>query len=167
MNCKPLSEGEVKKLCDKVSRGDVPVVLYQATCEKKGRYKKERQKGDGHCDDPNIQRKGRGRVKRERLVCRTNTSIRHYNWPFEMHLLESVYIAFRAGSGRHCGRHQQRTKPRTQTTPTFLDAPPHHTSSVSIDRRFESSSLRGNISEASHISRCSSLLRDPGNRLGG
>jgi hypothetical protein len=46
MNCKPLSEGEVKKLCDKVSRGDVPVVLYQAICKQKERYKREPQKGD-------------------------------------------------------------------------------------------------------------------------
>lgn len=58
MNCKPLSEGEVKKLCDKVSRGDFPVVQCQATCKKKERYKRERQKGDGRCDDPNTQRKG-------------------------------------------------------------------------------------------------------------
>jgi hypothetical protein len=58
MNCKPLSEGEVKKLCDKVSRGDVPVVLCQATCKKKEIYKRERQKGDGRCDDPNTERKG-------------------------------------------------------------------------------------------------------------
>jgi hypothetical protein len=46
MNCKPLSEGEVKKLCDKVSRGDVPVVQCQVTCKKKERSKRERQKGD-------------------------------------------------------------------------------------------------------------------------
>lgn len=105
MNCKPLSEGEVKKLCDKVSRGDVPVVLYQATCEKKERYKRGTAERGWRCDDPNTRGKGRGRVKRERSICRTNTSVRYDNRPVELYLLLNVDIAFQAGSDRHCNRH--------------------------------------------------------------
>jgi hypothetical protein len=143
MNCKPLSEGEVKKLCDKVSRGDVPVVLSRRFASRRKDTRGNPRKGM-HCDDPNTQRKGRESGQKGET---TNISIWHYNWPVEIHLLSNVYIAFRAGSGTYCDRHQERTKPRTQTTPTCLDAPPHHTSSISLDRRFESSSLRGKISE--------------------
>jgi hypothetical protein len=167
MNCKPLSEGEVKKLCDKVSRGDVPVVLYQATCKKKERYKREPQKGDGCCDDPNTQRKGRG------FGQKGETSMQ------DEHLNTALQLAFRDTSALKClhrisswfGYTLRPTSRAYETAyannPDLSRCTPHHTSSISIDRRFESSSLKGNISEASHISRCSSLLRDPGNRLGG